>query len=101
MITIISGTNRPQSSTIKLAAYYQKRFLEKGVEAGLLSLTQLPANSLETDLYGKRSREFQPIQDIVDKTEKFLFFIFFTHPTTLLLQHSLTQTDSLTLPDTF
>src|SRR6185437_8492131 len=75
MITIISGTNRPQSSTIKLAAYYQKRFLEKGAEAGLLSLTQLPANSLETDLYGKRSREFQPIQDIVDKTEKFLFII--------------------------
>jgi chromate reductase len=26
-------------------------------------------------LYGKRSIEFQPIQDIVDKTEKFLFII--------------------------
>lgn len=75
MITIISGTNRPKSSTSKLAAYYQKRFHEKGVEAGILDLTQLPANLLQTDLYGKRSVEFQPIQDIVDKTDKFLFVI--------------------------
>ena len=75
MVTIISATNRPDSSTIKLARYYQKRLSAKGVEAGLLSLTQLPANLLETDLYGKRSPEFQPIQDIVGKTDKFLFII--------------------------
>jgi chromate reductase len=75
MITIISSTNRPGSSTLKLAKYYQKRLREKGVEAGLLSLTQLPANLMEPDLYGKRNPEFEPIQDIITKTQKFLFVI--------------------------
>ena len=55
MITIISSTNRPGSSTLKLAKYYQKSSSEKGVEAELLSLSQLPPNLIETDLYGKRS----------------------------------------------
>jgi NAD(P)H-dependent FMN reductase len=75
MVTIISGTNRPKSSTLKLAQYYQRRLREKGLEAGLLSLTQLPANLIESDLYGKRSAEFQPIQDIITQTQKFLFVI--------------------------
>jgi len=75
MITIISGTNRPGSSTLKLAQYYQRRLGEKGLEAGLVSLTQLPANIIESDLYGKRSAGFQPLQDIITQTEKFLFII--------------------------
>jgi len=75
LTTIISATNRPNSSTYKLAQYYQKKLKEKGLEAGILSLTQLPANIIESDLYGKRSNEFEPIQDIVTQTEKFLFII--------------------------
>ena len=75
MITIISSTNRPGSSTLKLSKYYQNKFREKGIEAGLLSLNQLPPNLIETDLYGKRSAEFGPIQDVITKTEKFLFII--------------------------
>lgn len=75
MITIISGTNRPGSSTLKLAKYYQKKLHEKGVEAGLLSLSQLPANLIESDLYGKRSDGFQQIQDVITATQKFLFII--------------------------
>ncbi|MES2378732.1 MAG: NAD(P)H-dependent oxidoreductase [Bacteroidota bacterium] len=75
MITIISSTNRPGSSTLKVARYYQKKLLEKGVEAGILSMVQLPPNILQTDLYGKRSAEFQEIQDIVTATDKFIFII--------------------------
>lgn len=75
MITIISSTNRPGSSTLKVARYYQKRLLEKGVEAGILSMVQLPPNILQTDLYGKRSAAFQEIQDIVTATDKFIFII--------------------------
>ncbi len=75
MVTIISATNRPGSSTLKLAKYYKKKLGEKGLEAGLLSLSQLPATLIETDLYGKRSAEFQVIQDIITKTDKFLFII--------------------------
>jgi chromate reductase, NAD(P)H dehydrogenase (quinone) len=75
MVTIISATNRPGSWTLKLAKYYQKRLGEKGLDAGLLSLSSLPPNLIETDLYGKRSIEFEPIQQIITQTEKFLFVI--------------------------
>jgi len=75
MITIISATNRPGSSTLKVAQYYQKQLKEKGVDAGILSLSQLPANLIESDLYGKRSAAFEPIQQVVTQTEKFLFII--------------------------
>ena len=75
MITIISSTNRPGSSTLKVAQYYQNKLQEKGAEAGVLSLAQLPANLIQTDLYGNRSKEFEPIQDIITKTDKFIFII--------------------------
>ena len=75
MVTIISGTNRMGSSTLKLATYYQKRLLEKGLAADIFSLSQLPANLIISDLYGKRSAEFEPVQDMITKTQKFLFII--------------------------
>jgi chromate reductase len=75
MTTIISSTNRPGSWTLRLAKYYQKRLAEKGLEAGILSLDRLPANLIASDLYGKRSAEFEPIQEIVTATDKFIFVI--------------------------
>lgn len=72
---IISATNRPGSSTLKVAKYYQKQLREKGIEAGLLSLSELPDNLIKTDMYGQRSEEFQVIQDLITKTDKFLFVI--------------------------
>ncbi|MES2277799.1 MAG: NADPH-dependent FMN reductase [Bacteroidota bacterium] len=75
MVTIIASTNRPNSSTLKLARYYQHKLAEKGLDTNLLSLMDLPANLISTDLYGKRSPEFQAIQDIVTATDKFLFVI--------------------------
>jgi NAD(P)H-dependent FMN reductase len=75
MVTIISSTNRPGSWTLKLAKYYQARLAEKGLEAGLLSLDSLPADLIQSDLYGKRSAAFEPVQHIVTGTDKFLFII--------------------------
>ena len=75
MITIVSSTNRPGSSTLKVAQYYHRKLIAKGAEAELFSLAQLPSNLIETDLYGKRSKEFEPIQDMITKTDKFLFVI--------------------------
>ena len=75
MITVISSTNRAGSSTLKVAQYYHRKLIEKGAEAELFSLAQLPTNIIETDLYGKRSKEFEPIQDIITRTDKFLFII--------------------------
>jgi chromate reductase len=75
MITIISSTNRQGSNTLKVAKYYQKRLLEKGIDAGLLSLIELPATVIATDLYGKRSAEFQLILRTINQTDKFIFII--------------------------
>lgn len=75
MLTIIAGTNRPGSSTIKLAFYYQKELKEKAINASVLSLETLPDNLLKTDLYGKRSEEFKPLQKLVDASDKFIFII--------------------------
>jgi NAD(P)H-dependent FMN reductase len=75
MVTIIASTNRPGSSTLKLAQYYQKRLAQKGLKTNLLSLTELPDNLIKTDLYGKRSPEFEKIQRLITDTDKFLFVI--------------------------
>ncbi len=75
MITIISSTNRADSATLKLANYYQQQLALRGQEAGVLSLESLPPNIIETDLYGKRSEAFQPIQDLVSASDKFIFII--------------------------
>jgi len=73
MILIISGTNRPHSKTLKIAKCYQQLLDRKSIESDIFSLEDLPANILETDLYGKRSPAFEPIQEKVSKAELFIF----------------------------
>jgi len=75
MITIISSTNRPGSNTFKVAKYYQQMLLQKGQEANILSLTELPDAVIATDLYGKRSEAFKLILDKINPLDKFLFVI--------------------------
>lgn len=75
MITIISGTNRGGSNTLRLAEYFNRELSAKGYPSDLLSLTDLPDNFMSTDLYGKRSAAFQDIQDKITQTSKFLFII--------------------------
>lgn len=75
MITIIAGTNRPASNTLKLAQYYQKELAGLGCDTQVLSLTELPDSLIGSDLYGKRSAAFQPIQEMVSASKKFLFVI--------------------------
>ncbi len=75
MVTIVSSTNRPGSFTSKLALYYQKVLAKKGLAAGLFSLMDLPDNMIVSDMYGKHSSEFKPIQELMSETDKFLFII--------------------------
>jgi chromate reductase, NAD(P)H dehydrogenase (quinone) len=66
MYTIISGTNRADSYTIKVAKQYQQLLQEKGIEANLLSLQGL--NVLE------RNPEFKKIEnEILIPAQKFIF----------------------------
>lgn len=73
MITIVAATNRPHSNTLKVAKYYQEQIKVKGQDSTILSLEHLPADVLNTDMYGKRSAEFQKIQDLISATDKFVF----------------------------
>jgi len=75
MVTIISGTNRPNSNTLKVAKYYQNQLAEKGLETTLLDLQDLPIHLIGTDLYGKRSAEFEKLQEIITDSDKFIFVI--------------------------
>lgn len=73
-ITIISATNRQDSNTEKVANYYLNVLKNKGVEAHILSLRNLPESFLHSDLFGQRSHEFQKIIDTyIDKQTKFIF----------------------------
>lgn len=75
MITIISGTNRPDSNTLKIAKYYQRELAKRGLETNIFDLQNLPKDFIANDLYGERSEDFQAIQKMVADTEKFLFII--------------------------
>ena len=75
MITIIAGTNRPNSNTLKVAKYYQNQLAEKGLQTNLFDLQHLPNNFLADNLYGKKTEAFDKIQDLMTLTSKFLFVI--------------------------
>lgn len=75
MNTIIVGTNRPDSFSLKVAKFYQKELAKKGLETNLFNLQDLPDNFIAHDLYGKKSAEFEKIQLMVTQTDKFLFII--------------------------
>lgn len=75
MITIISGTNRKNSSSLRLARYYQHLLSERGTDSHLFSLEDLPADLLVSDLYGARSEAFTRILDQIGESRKIIFII--------------------------
>lgn len=73
-ITIISATNRPDSNTEKVANFYESVLKHRGMDSNILSLKNLPESVLHSDLYGKRSEDFQKIiENYVEHQEKFIF----------------------------
>jgi chromate reductase, NAD(P)H dehydrogenase (quinone) len=66
MYTIISGTNRVGSNTLKVARQYQAILKQKGVDAGLLSLEHI--NVME------RGTHFEKLEsEIIIPTNNFIF----------------------------
>lgn len=75
-ITIISSTNRLDSNTEKIANYYLSILKNKTFHVDLLNLKELPESFLFSDLYGKRSDEFQKIIDkYIELQTKFIFIV--------------------------
>jgi len=63
MITVISATNRPNSSTLKVAKKYFQLLEKKGISVKLLSFEALPYEFVFSDLFGKRTETFQQLLD--------------------------------------
>lgn len=66
--TIISGTNRAGSNTLKVARQYQDLLKNKGVEADVVSLEGV-------DLNGKTEEWARVEQDVLVPTDKFIFIL--------------------------
>ena len=68
MITIVSGTNRMGSNTLKVAKEYQRLLDEKGVKAGLFSLQGVNVMTRDAD--------FAAIENnIIIPTSTFIFIV--------------------------
>ncbi len=68
MITIIAGTNRPNSDTFAVAKYYQEQLSQLVEEpVNLLSLTELPKDMFNPAMYTAegQSRQLMDLQDLV------------------------------------
>jgi len=64
MITIISGTNRPNSKTFKVASICMKYFKSQGMSADIVDLSQLHHDYLSNQMYiPKDDSELSLVQD--------------------------------------
>ena len=76
MITIISATNRPNSNTLKVAKNYAQLMEKQGIESEILSLESLPADFIFTEMYGKRSENFQQLLNkYIVPAQKFVIIV--------------------------
>lgn len=76
MITVFSGTNRPDSNTLLVATQYCSLLSAAGLENQLLDLQSLPRDFAFTDLYGNRSTPMEGIlKQYIENVEKFVFVV--------------------------
>lgn len=78
MIAIISGTNRVNNKTRKVARHYHNRLNELGVASQCYSLEDLPADFLMASKHAdfSRSPEFKRVQEeLIFPAEKFIFIM--------------------------
>jgi chromate reductase len=76
MYTIISGTNRPDSNSIKVARFYAELLKNQQVETRVFSLTDVPVDFAFNEMYGSRSAEFEAIiEEYINASEKLVFIV--------------------------
>ncbi len=76
MTTIIAGTNRAGSNTLKLAEYYKSEMEKLGYESDIFSLADLPAGIVHPLMYKcDYNPNFLPVQKLITASTKFLFII--------------------------
>ena len=72
MITILAGTNRPNSRARRIATYYHALLTELGAKSQILDLTELPADFINTALYANAGShpEFNRLATMLDAGHK-------------------------------
>jgi len=75
MITVISGTNRPESNTARVAKLAVDGLRELGEDVTLLDLTELPLELFRGASYGEKPTSFAPFQDAILHTDGILTVI--------------------------
>ena len=75
MITVISGTNRPDSNTLKIATHAADGLRLIGEEVELLDLTQLPLELFDGASYGEKPQAFAVFQNKIIDTDGILTVI--------------------------
>ncbi len=76
MITVISGTNRPNSKSNIVAKYCCDILINKNIESQFLSLSSLPNDFMFSEMYQKHSVNYELLIDkYISKAQKFIFVI--------------------------
>jgi len=71
-ITVISGTNRIGSNTLKVAKIAEARLKANGVKVQVIDLALLPAGLFIPEHYGNAPASFAPFQEKILKTDGIL-----------------------------
>lgn len=72
MITVISGTNRPGSNTLKISRIVSNILHGHGEEVSFIDLAELPAELFSSSSYRDKPAAFAPFQDAVLETDGIL-----------------------------
>ena len=77
MIALIAGTNRPHSTTRRVADFYAERLQARGAAYTLVDLADLPADFTTTALYGNAGRNpaFNLLADRAAAAAKLVFIV--------------------------
>jgi chromate reductase len=65
MICLISGTNRPQSQTLRVTRIFQKLFEAQGAQTQVLDLNELPPELFLPSAYAEKPAAFRRFSDTV------------------------------------
>ncbi len=72
---IITGTNRPDSNSARIAKLYNNMLLTKDIEASLIDLQHLPTDFIFSNSFGNKNLAFEPFQEKILKAQKFIFVL--------------------------
>lgn len=77
MISIVVGTNRPNSKSLKIAKIYQRKLTDKNVPSQLVDLNSLPEDFIFSALYKNtgKSEKFNVLSQQLALSQKVIFVI--------------------------